>query len=423
MLATRRADDEHKEEQEPTSRGLFSDLRKHPLVAYALVSAACVIMTFAGVLVKVMTAVDPFLLAAVRNCVIFLCSMPRLIRRNIDVAPRGGGKLKFLFARAFFTALYTMSLFYSFRYMPLGDARTITSTNPVFTSIFAWFVLGEPFGLFEVLVLISTVTGMVIVLHPPSLFEDAALSAAATATAYDSTYTYAAIFASVGTVFQALGVVATGAVRDVDVAVVTAWNGFLGMFPPLVATLAMGAFALPSAADALLALLIGILGFFGHSLMVLALQVQCMYGPTLLSFFYSYPRTNTAGGGRGHRPARQEGRRHPARLPHPDPLLPAVPRFGRGHGRRHHRRVGGRLGGEKTDRQELGQRVCPPNVLPQEEEWVRSVRPRATVRNLPVAGEAGKGQWLKRLLIGFTLKGTRGEKGHPSHTARSTLHS
>ena len=274
MLATRRADDEHKEEQGPTSQGLFSDLRKHPLVAYALVSAACVIMTFAGVLVKVMTAVDPFLLAAVRNCVIFLCSMPRLIRRNIDVAPRGGGKVKFLFARAFFTALYTMSLFYSFRYMPLGDARTITSTNPVFTSIFAWFVLGEPFGLFEVLVLVSTVTGMVIVLHPPSLFEDSAAAVSAAATAYDSTYTYAAIFASVGTVFQALGVVATGAVRDVDVAVVTAWNGFLGMFPPLVATLAVGALALPSAADALLALLIGILGFFGHSLMVLALQVE-----------------------------------------------------------------------------------------------------------------------------------------------------
>ena len=168
-----------------------------------------------------MTAVDPFLLAAVRNCVIFLCSMPRLIQRDIEVVPRGQGKVKFLFARAFFTALYTMSLFYSFRYMPLGDARTITSTNPVFTSIFAWCVLKEPFGLFEVLVLVSTVTGMVIVLHPPSIFSDAV----STTATYDRTYTYAAIFASVGTVFQALGVVATGAIRDVDVAVVTAWDG------------------------------------------------------------------------------------------------------------------------------------------------------------------------------------------------------
>ena len=268
ILASHR--DEHEEEEEPTSPGFFSNLRRHPLVAYALVSMACVIMTFAGVLIKVMTAVDPFLLAAVRNCVIFLCSMPRLIQRDIEVVPRGGGKVKYLFARAFFTAFYTMSLFYSFRYMPLGDARTITSTNPIFTSIFAWCVLKEPFGLFEVFVLVSTVTGMVIVLHPPSIFGEAVSGAAS----YDSTYTYAAIFASVGTVFQALGVVATGAIRDVDVAVVTAWNGFFGMFPPMIATLAMGTFAFPSTVDTLLALLIGILSFFGHSLMVLALQVE-----------------------------------------------------------------------------------------------------------------------------------------------------
>ena len=62
--------------------------------------------------------------------------------------------------------------------------------------------------------------------------------------------------------------------RDVDVAVITAWNGFFGMFPPLIATLAMGTFVLPSTVDTLLALLIGILMFFGHSLMVLAVKSE-----------------------------------------------------------------------------------------------------------------------------------------------------
>ena len=209
ILATQRNEDE--EEEEPTSPGFFSNLRRHPLVAYALVSMACVIMTFAGVLIKVMTAVDPFLLAAYRDCVIFLCSMSLLIPRNIGIVPQEKGKVKFLFARAFFTVFYTMSLFYSFRYMPLGDARTITSTNPIFTSIFAWCFLKEPFGLFEVSMLASTVTGMVMVLHPPSIFGEEV----GDSTSYDSTYTYAAIFASVGTVFQALGVVATRAIKYV----------------------------------------------------------------------------------------------------------------------------------------------------------------------------------------------------------------
>ena len=102
---------------------------------------ASVIMTFTGVLVKVRTDVDPFLLAVYRSSVIFVCSMPRLIQQNIDVVPQGGGKVKFLFARAFFTSFVTTSLFYSFRYMPLGDARTISSTNPIFTSIFACCLL------------------------------------------------------------------------------------------------------------------------------------------------------------------------------------------------------------------------------------------------------------------------------------------
>ena len=197
------------EEGETTSPGFFSNLLRHPLIAYALVTAACIIMTFVGVLIKVMTAVDPFLLAAYRDCVIFLCSMSLLIPRNIGIVPQEKGKVKFLFARAFFTVFYTMSLFYSFRYMPLGDARTITSTNPIFTSIFAWCFLKEPFGLFEVSMLASTVTGMVMVLHPPSIFGEEV----GDSTSYDSTYTYAAIFASVGTVFQALGVVATRAIR------------------------------------------------------------------------------------------------------------------------------------------------------------------------------------------------------------------
>ena len=197
--------------EEATSPGFFSNLLQHPLVAYGLVTVACVIMTLAGVLIKVMTDVDPFLLSAVRDCVIFLCSMPRLIWYNIDVVPREGRKIKFLFARASLTVFYTMSLFYSFRYMPIGDARTITSTNPIFTAIFAWCVLKEPFGLFEVSMLASTVTGMVFVLHPPAIFGEEGDAS----TAYDNTYTYAAIFASVGTVFQALGVVATRAIKYV----------------------------------------------------------------------------------------------------------------------------------------------------------------------------------------------------------------
>ena len=66
---------------------------------------------------------------------------------------------------------------------------------------------------------------------------------------------------------------ATRAIRDVDVAVVTAWNGLVGTLPPLVTSLALGTFAFPSpTSNTLLALLIGFLSFIGQTLMTLALQ-------------------------------------------------------------------------------------------------------------------------------------------------------
>ncbi len=151
-------------------RTLAERLRSHPLIAYLLVMLACFTMTFAGVLIKLMVTVDPFVLTAYRNCVVFLCSVPRLVNRRIDPVSEDRSKLKYLLARAVLSSVYTMSLFYSFRHLPLGDARTITSTHPIFVSLFAWCVLREPCGLFDVLMLVSTTTGMVVVMHPPFLF-------------------------------------------------------------------------------------------------------------------------------------------------------------------------------------------------------------------------------------------------------------
>lgn len=252
-----------------SSPGLLARIRRHPLFAYLLVLMACVTMTFAGVLVKVMTSVDPFILAAYRNCIIFLCSVPRLYRSRIEPIPEGG-KVKYLLTRAILSSVYTMSLFYSFRYLPLGDARTITSTQPIFVSLFAWCVLREPCGPFEVLMLVATMSGMVIVMHPPFIFGHVSYLYSA----YNREYFIAAIFAAAGTVFQAAGFVATSSIRDVDVSVTTAWNGLFGTLPPLLTTFAMGTFVFPSTTDTMLALLIGFLSFIGQTLMTMALQVE-----------------------------------------------------------------------------------------------------------------------------------------------------
>lgn len=55
--------------------------------------------------------------------------------------------------------------------------------------------------------------------------------------------------------------------------VISAWNGFFGMFPPLILSFCFGSFHLPSGPSTPLVLLIGVLSYLGQTMMILALQV------------------------------------------------------------------------------------------------------------------------------------------------------
>ena len=189
----------------------FRLVQRIPLGGFFLVLFACLSMTSAGVIVKLLTATDPFMLTVYRNCVIFLCSVPRLAYYKINPEPEGK-RLK-LFARAILSAVYSASLFYSFRYMPLGDARAISATHPIFVTLLACMFIGEPCGLFEVISLIVTLAGMIVVMHPPFIFGSESHN-----DVYNRQYFIAASFAAVGTVCQAGGFVVTRAVKDVDFA-------------------------------------------------------------------------------------------------------------------------------------------------------------------------------------------------------------
>ena len=90
----------------------------------------------------------------------------------------------------------------------------------------------------------------------------------------DKEYFIGAAFALLGTVCQAVGFVITRSIREVDFSVVTVWSGLLGSFPPILVSVALGTFELPSAAHTPVVLLIGVLSFLGQSLMTLALQVE-----------------------------------------------------------------------------------------------------------------------------------------------------
>ena len=247
------------------TRSLKRFLKKIPLIAYILVTLACVVMTLAGVFVKILTDTGPFLLTSYRNCIIFLLSMPRLAYRRINPWPRENKK--FLLTRAVLSSFYTMFLYYSFRHMPLGDARTITATHPIFVTLFACIALGESCGIFEIVSLIFTMSGMAMILHPQFIFGGGSAG-------YDTQYFIAAGLSIAGVLFQAGGFVVTRAIKDMDYTIVTAWNGLIGAFPPLFASIILGDFYIPTTNDSLYALLIGVLSFIGQTMVTLALQLE-----------------------------------------------------------------------------------------------------------------------------------------------------
>ena len=157
------------------------------------------------------------------------------------------------------------------RYLPLGDVRTLFTTQVIFVNLLACCYLSEPCGAAEVQTVLVTMLGMIMVTNPPLLFgaeEDSDI-------AYDSTYYAFAFVSLVGAFFMAVSFVACRYLRQVHPNVLAAWGGAVGIVPSLVlARLVGGPIGLPSFGQAPLVVLMGTLSYASQAMMVTVLQVE-----------------------------------------------------------------------------------------------------------------------------------------------------
>ena len=72
--------------------------------------------------------------------------------------------------RAISGTIALSSVFTAYRLMPLSDASTIHFASPVFVTIFAYFILHEPFRVIQVLTGILTIIGVTIISKPEFIF-------------------------------------------------------------------------------------------------------------------------------------------------------------------------------------------------------------------------------------------------------------
>lgn len=86
-------------------------------------------------------------------------------------APWTGIVRRWLLLRGTAGAIGNACFFYAVSVMPLGDATVVFFTGPIFSSLFAYWMLGEPYGWFDKVASLACMLGIVMVLQPSALFH------------------------------------------------------------------------------------------------------------------------------------------------------------------------------------------------------------------------------------------------------------
>jgi drug/metabolite transporter (DMT)-like permease len=102
---------------------------------------------------------------------VLLPAIPIVIYKEKDVFPKG--KRIIIVLRCLVGCAGLVLSFYSFRHMQLADASVIIFSTPVFVAIFARLFLKEECGLFNVVTILLTLIGVLLITRPPLVFGDA----------------------------------------------------------------------------------------------------------------------------------------------------------------------------------------------------------------------------------------------------------
>jgi len=146
--------EEEKKEELPA---FVQRLKAYPSVAYWLIFMSSVFNTVVGVLIKQVSEVDPLMLLALRGVFLSCVALSSLAYLRQTPFPRDC--MKRLVIRACAVAFFMISLYYGFRYLPLGDCRTIAATQVIWVAIFGHVFLGEKCGLAEMQTVVTVLIG------------------------------------------------------------------------------------------------------------------------------------------------------------------------------------------------------------------------------------------------------------------------
>ncbi|KAG8431168.1 hypothetical protein GDO86_019322 [Hymenochirus boettgeri] len=178
----------------------------------------------------------------------------------------------FLFLRGFLGSGAMILMYYAVQSMPLADATVIAFSRPAFTCIFACIFLKEKCTVWDIVFILFTITGVILIARPPFLFgsqlEDLEVN-------YTDRLkgTMAALASAVGVSLTIVVLRRTG--RSVHYLLSVWYYAIIGLIECVIALSVLGEWKIPACGtDRLFLILIGILGLGGQICLVKALQVE-----------------------------------------------------------------------------------------------------------------------------------------------------
>ena len=197
---------------------------------------------------------------------------------------------KYLISRAIFGTGGMISFYYTLGKLPMGDSVSIMFSNPVFTALLAWLLLGERFHCTEAIATALCFVGVVFIAKPVFLFgsqgddtlpgagsHDGRLLGDGDETDSDSTNRVVAvvigIFGAISAALAFLSVRQMG--RKEDPNVMAVYFAAIGLVASAALGLGRGAWVMPNwGSDGAQLALIGVMGFFGQWFLNRGMQLE-----------------------------------------------------------------------------------------------------------------------------------------------------
>ncbi|XP_073345086.1 solute carrier family 35 member G1 [Pagrus major] len=243
---------------------------------YAFLST--VFFSIIALLVKTIQGVHAIEISAIRCFFQMLFTAPLLIYHKTGfLGPRE--KRKYLVFRGFVGSNAMILLFYAVQQMPLADATVIMFSNPVFTSLLAWIFLKERCTIWDLVFMVFTLTGVILIARPPFIFGEHPRGIEGNYTNHIKG-TIAAFAGAVGAAFTYVVLRKIG--KSVHYYLSVWYYAVIGFIECLITVSVLGEWKIPFCGrDRWLLMLIAVLGIAGQSFLTKALQIE-KAGPVAL---------------------------------------------------------------------------------------------------------------------------------------------